>query len=41
MDKATGLIFSLFDITLTQDVTFHQPQQPQRMHHGLTFVLLN
>ena len=39
--KAMGLIFSLFDITLSQDVPFYQPQYVQCMHHGLSFVLLS
>jgi len=40
MDKATGLIFSLFNITLSRDVPFHQPQDVHCMHHEFTFVLL-
>ena len=40
MDKATGLIFSLFNITLSQDVPFHQLQYVQCTYHGLTSVLL-
>ena len=39
MDKATGLISSLFDVTLPQDVPFHQPQYVQCIHHGLPFAL--
>ena len=39
MDKATGLIFSLFDVTLSQDMPFRQPRYVQCMYHGLTFVL--
>ena len=38
MDIATGLISSLFDIALSRDVPFHQPQYVQYMHHGLSFV---
>ena len=40
MDKATGLIFSMFNVTLSRDVPFRQPQYVQCMYHGLTFVLL-
>ena len=40
MDKATGLIFSLFDAALSQDVPFHQPQYVECTYHGLPFVLL-
>ena len=31
--KATSLIFVLFDIALSQDVSFHQLQQLQCLHH--------
>jgi len=40
MDVATGLISSLFDVALSRDVPFRQPQDVQCMHHGLIFVLL-
>ena len=40
MDKATGLIFSLFDVISSRDVSFCQPQYIQCTYHGLTFVLL-
>ena len=40
MDKAMGLISLLSDVTASQAVHFHQPQQVQCTHHGLTFVLL-
>ena len=40
MDKAIGLIFSLFDIALSRDVPFFQPQYTQCTYHGPTFVLL-
>ena len=40
MDKTTGLIFSLLDITSSRDVPFRQLQYIQCMYHGLTFVLL-
>ena len=39
MDVATGLISSLFDVALSRDVPFRQPQDVQCMHHGLAFVL--
>ena len=38
MDIATGLISSLFDVTSSQDVPFHQPQYLQYTHHGLSFL---
>ena len=38
--KATGLIFSLFDIPLAQEVPFGITQYIQRILHGLTSVLL-
>jgi len=38
--KATGLIFSLFDITLSQDVPFGTPQYIQCILQGLTSILL-
>ena len=38
MDVATGLISSLFDVSLSRDVPFHQPQDVPCMHHGLTFM---
>ena len=40
MAKVMGLIFSLFDVALSQDVPFGIPQYVQCMHHGLTFALL-
>ena len=40
MNKAKGLIFSLFDVALSRDVPFHQPQYTQHMHHVFAFVLL-
>ena len=41
MDKTmAGLIFSLFDIALSQEMPFRQPQYIQCMYHGLVFVLL-
>ena len=40
MDKATGLISSLFDVALSQDVPFRQPQYVQYMDHEFAFVLL-
>ena len=38
--KATGLIFSLFDIASAQEVPFGIPQYIQCILHGLTSVLL-
>ena len=38
--KATGLIFSLFDIALAPEVPFGMPQYIQCTIHGLTSVLL-
>jgi len=40
MAKATGLIFSPFDITLAQEVPFGIPQYTQGILNGLTSVLL-
>ena len=40
MAKATGLIFSLFDVTSAQQVPFGVPQYVQCILHGLTSVLL-
>ena len=40
MDKVTGLISSLFDVALSQDVPYHQLQYVQYTHHGLNFFLL-
>ena len=37
--KATGLIFSLFDVALAQQVPFGIPQYVQCILHGLTSVL--
>ena len=38
--RATHLISSLINITSSQDVPFHLPQQLQCLHHGATFVPL-
>ena len=38
--KATGLIFSLFDVTSAQQVPFGILQYVQCILHGLTSVLL-
>ena len=38
--KATGLIFSLFDVALARQVPFGIPQYVQCIIHGLTSVLL-
>ena len=38
--KATGLIFSLFDVALAQEVPFGIPQYIQCILHGLTSLLL-
>ena len=40
MAKATGLIFSLFDVALAREVPFGIPQYVQCILHGLTSVLL-
>ena len=40
MERATGLISSLLNITSSQDMPFHQLQQLHSKHHGATFVLL-
>jgi len=40
MAKATGLIFSLFDVTLAREVPFAIPLHMQCILHGLTTVLL-
>ena len=40
MAKATGLIFSLFDIASAQEVPFGIPQYVQCILHGLTSFLL-
>ena len=40
IDKAMGLISSLFDVALSRDVPFCQPQYVQYIHHRLAFVLL-
>ena len=40
MAKDTGLIFSLFDVALAQEVPFDIPQYIQCILHGLTSVLL-
>ena len=38
--KVTGLIFSLFNVALAQEVPFGIPQYIQCILHGLTSVLL-
>ena len=38
--KATGLIFSLFDVASSREVRFGIPQYVQCILHGLTSVLL-
>ena len=38
--KATGLIFSMFDVASARQVPFGIPQYVQCYHHGLTSVLL-
>ena len=38
--NARGLIFALFNITLSEDVPFCQPQRLQRLHHDSNKVLL-
>ena len=38
--KATGLIFSLFDVASARQVPFGIPQYVQCILHGLTSVLL-
>ena len=40
MAKATGLIFSLFDIASAQEVPFDIPQYVQCILQGLTSVFL-
>ena len=40
MAKATGLIFSLFDIASAREMPFGIPQYVQCTLHGLTSVLL-
>ena len=40
MAKATGLIFSLFDVTLAREVPFGIPQYIQCILHGLTYILI-
>ena len=40
MAKATGLIFSLFDIALAREMSFGIPQYVQCILHELTSVLL-
>ena len=39
-DKATDLIFSLFDVASAQEVPFSILQYVQRILHGLTSVLV-
>ena len=38
--KAMGLVFLLYDITLSRDVPLYIPEYIQWKQHGLTFVLL-
>jgi len=38
MERATGLISSLRDITLSRDIPFRQPQQLHSEHHHATFM---
>ena len=38
MAMTTGLISSLFNVALSGDAPFHQPQQLQCLHHGSTKV---
>ena len=40
MERATGLIASLLNVTLSLDVPFCQLQQLHSKHNGATFVLL-
>jgi len=40
MAIATGLISSLFNVALSGDVPFRQPQQFQCLHHGSTKAFL-
>jgi len=40
MAKATGLISSLFNVALSGDLSFRQPQQLQCLHHGSTEAYL-
>ena len=40
MAKATGLIFSLFDVASAREVPFGIPQYIQCILHGITSVLL-
>jgi len=40
MAKATGLIFSLFNVTSAQEVPFAIPLYVQYILHGLTMALL-
>ena len=40
MDKATGLISSLFDVASSRDVPFYQLQYVQYTYNGLALVLL-
>ena len=40
MERVTGLVSSLLDITLFWDMPFHESQDVQCTYHGLTFVLL-
>ena len=40
MGIATGLIFSLFNVTSSQDVSFRQPQQLQCLHHDSMYQSL-
>jgi len=40
IDKAAGLVSSLSDITFSQNVTFHQQEQLQCLHHSTNFFPL-
>ena len=40
MAEAEHLISSLINVASSRDVPFRQPQQPQCLHHGATFVPL-
>jgi len=39
MERAMGLISSLLNVPLSQDVPFHQLQQLHSKHHAATFSL--
>jgi len=40
MQRALGLISSLLDVALFQNVPFHLLKQLHSIHHGAAFVLL-